>query len=102
MLKPIRVYLPLSARAEARVQSSISMWTSFRRACAEIALSARERGDGRAAAQAQTELIHCELKCASYERQLALLRGHAGGILHGAGGGAAPGKSSSPARSDLR
>jgi hypothetical protein len=102
MVEPIHVYLPLSARAEACVRSNLSMSTSLRRTWAEIALSARERGDRCAAVQAEQELIHCELECVSYERQLALLREHAARVRHCSGGLAAPTNSSSPAGSDLR
>jgi hypothetical protein len=65
------------ADREACLRSSLSMWTSLRRAWAEIALCARERGDCDAAAQAEQELIHCELQSVGYMRQLALLRDHA-------------------------
>jgi hypothetical protein len=65
------------ADREASLRSSISVWTSLRRAWAEIALCARERGDREAAVQAEQELIHCELQSVGYVRELALLRDHA-------------------------
>jgi hypothetical protein len=58
------------------MNDSLAMWTTLRRAWAEIALSARENGACHAAAHAVQELIQCELECATLERRLALARAH--------------------------
>jgi hypothetical protein len=65
--------MSMDAHAKASLRSNLSLYTVLRRAWASIALAARERGDRPAAAQAQRELIRCELRCVRYECQLALL-----------------------------
>jgi len=65
------------ARIEASLQSRLAVWTMLRRTWARLALGARNRGNRRAAASAERELIRSEVQCACYEQQLAMLR-HAG------------------------
>jgi hypothetical protein len=63
------------ARVRASLQSGLALWTMLRRTWAELALTARDRGNRRAAASAERELIRCEVECLCYEEQLAML-GH--------------------------
>ena len=69
---------PLGAREAARVESvlksGLALWTMLRTTWGALALAARDRGNRRAAARAQQELIRCELECVSYQQQLAMLR----------------------------
>jgi hypothetical protein len=81
MLKFTELYLQPTEHAQACVQSSISMWSSLRRAWASIALRARERGDRYAAVHAEQELIRCELEYTRFVHQLARLRRDAAGVL---------------------
>jgi hypothetical protein len=87
MSKPPSVDLRRADDRESRVRSSLAMWTSLRRAWADIALTARERGDRGAAARAELELIRCELECAAFARRSALAGDDAAGVLQSANNG---------------